>query len=417
MYLRRSAALLAASAALCAVTAPAAVAAPAKDGALYGTSDPTYDGVWRQSLALLAQHTAHVVPAKKAVRWLADQQCDDGSFPSYRADTHGDCDKKSAPNTNSTGIAVQALAALGGHEKAVHKAVHWLESVQNDDGGWGYTAGSPSDANSVSLVIGSLAAAGEQPAKLTATHGATPYDALLGFQLGCDAKPDARGAFAFQPDKKGGLAPNADATAAAALGGLGDGEVVRPAASAHASPAAPLDCGSGAQHGKLTPKRAAEAGAAYLTAVLKGNKQHLQSAMPGAKDQPDWSNTADAVIALAAGGHHKAAGASLSWLEKHLGEWDKAKNDPAALSQLVLAAHATGADPHDFGGVDLVERLDATGPKPQAATPHPATGAMASEKSGGHHSTVWVISMIGVGLAAGIGVGLAVCAVRRKDAS
>jgi hypothetical protein len=419
MFLRRSAALLVASAALCAVTAPAAVAAPASDDGLYGTGDPTYDGVWRQSLTLLAQDAARVVPSKKAVRWLTDQQCDDGSFPAYRARTEGDCGKKATPNTNATGIAVQALVALGGHDKAVHKAVGWLESVQNDDGGWGYTAGAPSDANSVGLVIGSLAVAGENPAKTTGKDGATPYDALLGFRLGCDAKPDARGAFAYQPDKHGKLAPNADATAAAVLGGLGSGVVVSPGSAPHAGPAAPSACGSDDEGGEVSPQRAAEGGAAYLTAVLTKNGHHLQSVMPGAKDQPDWSNTADAVVALAAGGHDKAADASVSWLEKHVGDWDKATSDPAALSQLVLAAYATGNDPHDFGGVDLVKRLNATGPAPQGTKPHPATGATAphEEKDDSGDATVWIVSLIGAGLAAGIGVGLAMSARRRKEDS
>lgn len=422
MSLRRSAALLAVSAALCAVTAPAAVAAPAADDDLYGTSDPTYDGVWRQSLALLAQDTAGVTPSKKAVHWLTQQQCDDGAFPAYRAKTADDCGKKAAPNTNATGIAVQALVALGGHDKAVHKAVHWLKSVQNDDGGWGYTVGAPSDANSISLVIGSLAAAGEKPEQTTGEDGATPYDALLGFRLGCDAKPDARGAFAYQPDKQGKLAPNADATAAAALGGLGKGAVVASGAAPKSGPAAPPACGPDAKSGEVTPKQAAEGGAAYLTAVLKDNGHHLPSVLPGAKDQPDWSNTADAVVALAAGGHDKAAGASLGWLEKHVGDWDKAKADPAALSQLILAAHATGADPRDFGGVNLVKRLNATGPKPSAVAhgTEEAKGTQdgnAAAADAGTDGAVWVISLIGAGLAAGIGVGLVTSARRRKDAS
>lgn len=46
-------------------------------------------------------------------------------------------------DTNQTAAAVQALAALGGHDAVTDKAVGWLKSVQNEDGGWGYTAGSP----------------------------------------------------------------------------------------------------------------------------------------------------------------------------------------------------------------------------------------------------------------------------------
>lgn len=71
MTVRRTAATLAATATvLCAAAAPAAVAAPspsptpsvALPSGLYGTKDPTYDGVWRQSLAFIAQKLEGVTP-------------------------------------------------------------------------------------------------------------------------------------------------------------------------------------------------------------------------------------------------------------------------------------------------------------------------------------------------------------------
>ncbi|MFE3284018.1 hypothetical protein ACFXJJ_13005, partial [Streptomyces sp. NPDC059233] len=95
MNVRRSAAALAASAVLCVGAAPAALAdtAPPSPSAppvipsgLYGKNDPTYDGVWRQSFALLAQHTVGVKPAKAAVDWLVGQQCANGGFAAFRAD-------------------------------------------------------------------------------------------------------------------------------------------------------------------------------------------------------------------------------------------------------------------------------------------------------------------------------------------
>ena len=60
---------------LAALSAPAATAhaasprpsATAPPSGLYGAADPTYDGVWRQSYALLALHTAGVTPAQAAV--------------------------------------------------------------------------------------------------------------------------------------------------------------------------------------------------------------------------------------------------------------------------------------------------------------------------------------------------------------
>lgn len=122
--LRRSAAALAASAvlgmAIASAAAPAAIAAPTPTpstvlpSGLYGTGDPTYDGVWRQSLALLAQDTVGLKPAAKAVDWLTGQPCDNGAFPSYRADATKPCDAKLPLDSNASAAAVQALAALGG---------------------------------------------------------------------------------------------------------------------------------------------------------------------------------------------------------------------------------------------------------------------------------------------------------------
>ncbi|BFO21071.1 hypothetical protein SHKM778_74590 [Streptomyces sp. KM77-8] len=170
MNVRRSAAVLAAVAVIGAATPAAADTSPspsqALPAALYGDTDPQYDGVWRQSLALLAQHTVGVEPSKAAVGWLTGQQCADGSFAPYRADTAEACDAKTMVDTNQTAAAVQALAALGGHDDVTKKAVGWLKSIQNKDGGWGYMAGGASDTNSTSVVVGALAAAGDRPAEV-----------------------------------------------------------------------------------------------------------------------------------------------------------------------------------------------------------------------------------------------------------
>lgn len=402
---RRAATALAAVAVLGTAAAPTAYAdsasaSPKKlpDG-LYGTKDPQYDGVWRQSLALLAQDTVGVRPAASAVQWLAGQQCADGSFTAFRAEPGTPCEAKTPRDTNQTAAAVQALAALGGHGDTVKKAVSWLKSVQNDDGGWSSMAGSASDANSTSVVIGALAAAGEKPRSVTSEKGGkTPYDALLTFRLGCEAKEDAHGAFTFQLK---GAAPNADATAAAATGALGKGFVVEPAGKGADTPVKPLSCkdGDDKKAGSSDPAQAAEGGAGYLVAQLDKNGQHLLSAMPGAKEQPDMGNTADAVVALAAGAHTTAAAKPLKWLEKNAAGWAK-QNGPAAYAQLVLAAHATGTDPRSFGGTDLVAALNATGPAPAAAAAKDSKDADGSQ--GGGFGLVWII---GIGLAIGAGIG------------
>ncbi|MCI3240015.1 prenyltransferase/squalene oxidase repeat-containing protein [Streptomyces spinosisporus] len=413
---RRSAAALAAAAVIGAA-APAVAASPSPspsalpDG-LYGTTDPKYDGVWRQSLALLAQHETGVQPAAKAVDWLAGQQCANGSFAPFRADTGQACDTKTMVDTNSTAAAVQSLAALGGHDTTTGKAVTWLKSVQNKDGGWGYTPGGPSDANSTSVVIGALAAVGEKPAQAT-KDGKSPYDALLKLALPCTAGGKDAGAFAFQPDKKGKLAANADATAAAVVGALGKGLTGAATKPTGTDPTC---------KGSPDAEQAADNGAAYLTTALAKTK-HLTSAMPGAKPQPDYGNTADAVLALATAGQGDKAAGALGWLQANSGPWAKASG-PAAYAELILAAKAAGADVHDFGGQDLVEQLNATGPKPASvsASTAPADSTKAgkegkedkedsAKKDDSSPFGVWWI--VGVCLVAGIGVGF-LLSVRNK---
>lgn len=142
---RRSSAAALAAIAVIGVAAPAVAAdpspstsasAPSSPSGLYGSADPQFDGVWRQSLALLAQDTAGVVPSSQAVKWLTDQQCDNGAFAPFRADPAKACDAKTMVDTNSTAAAVQALWAVGGHGDVVESALAWLKSVQNEDGGW-----------------------------------------------------------------------------------------------------------------------------------------------------------------------------------------------------------------------------------------------------------------------------------------
>ncbi|MFJ9628267.1 prenyltransferase/squalene oxidase repeat-containing protein [Streptomyces sp. NPDC101175] len=366
MNVRRSAAALAAgiTVTVSATTPVAAGPSPSPSVAipagLYGTADPTYDGVWRQSLALLAQDAVGVRPADSAVAWLAGQQCADGGFAAFRADPGKACDAKVMVDTNSTAAAVQALAALAGSRDArVARAVAWLKSVENPDGGWGYSPGGASDANSTGVVMGALGAAGVTVPNVR-KDGKSPYDALRKLALPCDGGTDA-GAFAYQPDKKGGLVANADATAAAVLGLAGQSL----AGSRRDDAGAPADCArpdSGASGTALSRN-----GARWLTRAL-AKDGHLTTALPGAEPQPDYGNTADAVVALSSLGLHDQAAKPLRWLETHAKAW-AARGGPAAYAQLVfVATTAKGADVHDFGGQDLVSLLNATGPEVKAAS-------------------------------------------------
>ncbi|MFE7772562.1 prenyltransferase/squalene oxidase repeat-containing protein [Streptomyces sp. NPDC057445] len=415
MTVRRSAAALTAASAVlwgAVAGAPAAIAAPSPTpepvipAGLFGTTDPTYDGVWRQSLALSAQDALKEVPSAKAVDWLTGQQCANGGFASYRADATEPCDVKTVLDTNATAAALQALTALGGHKDEIKKGLAWLKSVQNADGGWSYNPGMPSDANSTAIVIGAFAAADARPATMTSDSGKTPYDALVSFAVPCTDKA-AGGAFAYQPDKAGKLIANGDATAAAVLGGLGRGMVVK-----GPKPGGAPKCDTPA---KATPEQSARNGAAYLAKTL-AKTGHLDSPpLPGAADpapQPDFGNTADAVVALSAAGHKDKAAASVAWLEKNSAAWAK-QGGPAAYAQLVLAAHAYGADPRNFGGADLVRQLNATGPAPESTVaPTPPAAAEEAETTGGDSAGIWWI--VGAGLAAGVGVGF-LFSGRRKN--
>ncbi|MFF3287281.1 prenyltransferase/squalene oxidase repeat-containing protein [Streptomyces sp. NPDC003023] len=359
---RRGAAALVASAVLGLTAAPAALAAPSPTpsaelpAGLYGKSDPTYDGVWRQSLALIAQNEEHLKPAQAAVDFLIGQRCANGGFPSYRADTSKDCDADLPLDTNASAAAVQALAGMGGKGAVAKKTTAWLRSVQNEDGGWGYNPGSASDANSTSVVIGALAAAGEPPADILSKGGKTPYDALLTFAKPCTGKDG--GPFVYQIASPGMVA---DSTAAAVLAlhneGLAGGR-------SHEADRHGPTCVQG-----TSLDDAAHNGAVHLANKLAATGHLDTPPMPGADDaspKPDFGNTADAVVALSVQGLHEQAKKPLAWLEKNSAAWAK-ENGPAAYAQLVFAARAAGADPKNFGGTDLVSALNATGPAPEKA--------------------------------------------------
>ncbi|MFJ8928124.1 prenyltransferase/squalene oxidase repeat-containing protein [Streptomyces sp. NPDC102364] len=394
MNIRRSAALVAATVAIGAMGAQVASADSASPSpktvvpsGLYGKGDPTYDGVWRQSLALVAQDTVGVKPAAKAVDWLAGQQCENGGFAAFRAEPTKPCDDKTKIDSNATAAAVQALAAVGGRDGEVAKGVDRLKKTQNADGGWGYSLGMDSDANSTSVAIGALAAAGEKPSEVKSGKGKTGADALASLALPCSKGKDG-GALAYQPDKKGKLAANADATAAGVLGALGTGFAPGKGTAPDA-----YTCEDG-----KSAKDIAHNGAVYLQNQLDTHL-YLKSQLAGATDQPDYGNTADAVTAVAAAESVKATKDSYTWLEKNAKGW-AAQTGPAAYAELIFAAHATGNDPRDFGGTDLVSALNKTGPEP--ASTKSSTSEDEKKDDGGSGANWWII---GVMFIAAVGAG------------
>ncbi|WP_316520958.1 prenyltransferase/squalene oxidase repeat-containing protein [Kitasatospora brasiliensis] len=391
---------LAAGPALADTPAPTTAAAP--DG-LYGKSDPTYDGVWRQSLALTALTAAKVTPADSAVGWLTGQQCEDGGWPSYRAPGAA-CDAKTE-DSNATAVAIQALVALGGHQDAVDKGVAWLKANQNADGSWAYNPGSPGDANSTGLAVNALFAAKTDPAGV-AKAGKSAFDGLALFQLGCAAPADQRGAFAYQPDPAGGpLTPNALASGQAALAAVGGHLPVAGSVHSDAAPKA-LDCASDTA-APVSHADSGEAVGAYLTAQLAAGGNHLSLTTPGAEPKPDYTATAWAALALTQSGHSQQAAGTVDWLAKEGAAWTKDGSDAGATATLLLVSQAAHRDTAALTG-----RLTALGPAPKATGAAASATAAPEKKKDGGIGQYW---LIGVGLLVGVGGGLLLSLQRKRN--
>lgn len=190
-----------------------------------------FDSVFNHSLALLGLATVEPAPDPTAIDWLVDQQCPDGGWPSYRSEaqrTAGTCEAtvdgegastSMSPDSNSTALAAMGLSS---HDvEPEHDPTGWFAANQNDDGGWGFSpAFGATDSNSTALVIQALVALESDLAvgPWVHTDRDSPLTVLRQLQLGCEAAPADRGAFAFQPDEDGELQPNASATYAAVTG-------------------------------------------------------------------------------------------------------------------------------------------------------------------------------------------------------
>ncbi len=321
--------------------------APGTTG-LYGTADPGYDGVYRQSLAIIGLTSNGVKPSPAAIGWLISQQCKDGSFQEFRADTTKPCDTVDAvngkgPDSNATSLAVLALMSIDNTNlasntvmnavvKAASSAGLWLRKNQHSDGGWAYYAGSPSDSSSTGLALAALSTQAPNRQQPNIVKGSKFLASLI---IACGSTDG--GALVYQKGSKAdGL------SSAQGLYGLVGSVPVRAA-------------------GKLgpTPKCAGNPAnkiASHLSSKLLSNGT-LASAFG---DGPDYTATATAVVDLSAAGVAKAAVAkALAALKSNAASYatPAAGANPAALGLLLSAAKATGSNPKAFGGVDLVSAL------------------------------------------------------------
>jgi hypothetical protein len=208
------------------------------DAGLFGLADPSYDGAYRQGLALAALAAGGVTtgaPLVAAEQWLTGQQCPGGGWTSYVAAANpcnGLPTNYVGPDTNSTAAAVLGLAAQGAASAARSAALGFLRTDQNGDGGWGYYPTNTTDPNSTGLVIQAFAAQGTRASDLSLVQPqGSPVSVLLSFQVGIGAEA---GAFSF-PGVPG---PNLLATNQA-VPGLAD--VVLPFRAASVTAAAGAD--------------------------------------------------------------------------------------------------------------------------------------------------------------------------------
>lgn len=341
------------------------------DIGLYGSQDPTYDGVYRQSLAIVALIAAGKTPDAKAVDWLLAQQCSDGGFTAYRADLTVAC---AAPkeDENATAAAIQALVALG---KPASTAIAALKHFQLPDGGFYDSSafGTPAaDANSTGLAQSAFVAAGIDPASVS-TNGKTADEYLRSLQLPCSASNGA-GAYDYQAEAT--LAANDYATVQATLGELGKSFTITPTTAAASVP----NCVAATD-----PASSAGNAIGYLAARLTATNGAIPS---GFGSGTDWTSTANGVLDLAAAGQGSAAiTAGLTALATNVKAYVQSGGAdlPGPLATLLLVTHATGASVATFGGVDLAaalagtERTAAPSPSPSAS---PKTGPTASPTSG-----------------------------------
>jgi hypothetical protein len=166
------------------------------DKGLFGAQDPTFDGAFRQGLALAALAAVHVSTSDARVTagiaWLSKQQCANGLWQAYRAKPATKCAAANpqtftGPDTNSTALALQGLAAWRKFPRQA-AALNALKAAQSSDGGWPFVAAKnqASDPDSTALVIQALVSQKSSPTLARWKQGsASPYAALGAYQLDC----------------------------------------------------------------------------------------------------------------------------------------------------------------------------------------------------------------------------------------
>jgi energy-coupling factor transport system substrate-specific component len=149
----------------------------ARNGSIDGLTNLTTFGA-------LALHAARVTVPARMLAWLVRQQDADGGFNYATAGGPSDVD--------DTGAVLAVLgepAARRRYARALARAIAYLRSQQNRDGGFGMGDGAPSNAQSTAFAVCGLIGADAAPASLH-RHGAVSPLAYLRSLTGRDGAID-----------------------------------------------------------------------------------------------------------------------------------------------------------------------------------------------------------------------------------
>jgi hypothetical protein len=142
-----------------------------------------FSNAFSQALAVIAtSRLGRAAPS--AVSFLARTECSDGGFPLEFGQ------QTCTSDPDATSMDVQALLAAGRPGPA-RRGLSWLASVQRNDGGFASPPSTLSNTNSTGLAGEALAVGGRFQ------NAARARAFLLSVQVGCAGKPARRGALAY----------------------------------------------------------------------------------------------------------------------------------------------------------------------------------------------------------------------------
>jgi Prenyltransferase and squalene oxidase repeat len=311
-------------------------------GDFYGALSP-----FAQATGILVLARAGVAVPQAAVTRLTGMQCSDGGFPGSMISPGDFCD----PENDMTGLAVQALTALGGQTGVLAAAKSALLAAQQADGGFlPYTGATDSDTQTSALDAQALSLLGEDGAAQQA----------LAF---ADSRQEPDGGFAADI-----TTDDSDIyTTLTAVPAAADATLV--------TLSRPLAGSTPTQSPTTTPPtpvvmpNLAE-GSAYLVSPANLIDGHYYSPFGGGF--ADWGMTVDGAFALAAtGDQNSTLKGMVDYIDAQgadgsggtVNDWTGVGTPYAsggALGKEALLAEVVGMDPHDFGGWDLIAQLDAS---------------------------------------------------------